>query len=72
MEGFKIPTGKKWLCNYQKIERFPFSKVDEYTHEEIEIKFNKILDNFSEIVEKVELKFLEHKEELLRLKNINN
>jgi len=68
LDGFKSPTGKKWLCNYQKLERFPFSKVDEHTLEEIEIKFNKILDAFSVIVEKVEDKFLEHKEELLRLK----
>ena len=72
ISGFKAPAGKKWLCNYQKIERFQFSKLDEHTQEEIKIKFNKILDNFSETVEKVELKFLEHKEELLRLKNINN
>mgnify|MGYP006095837803 FL=1 len=70
--GFKSPAGKKWLCNYQKIERFPFSKVDEYTQEEIEIKFNKILDNFSTIVEKVENKFLEHREELIKLKNLSN
>ena len=68
IDGFKSPAGKKWLCNYQKLERFPFSKVDEHTLEEIEIKFNKILDAFSVIVEKVEDKFLEHKEELLRLK----
>ena len=70
IEGFKSPSGKKWLCNYQKKERLPFSKFDEYTQEEIEIRFNKILDNFSSIVEKVENKFLQHKEELLELKDI--
>ena len=70
INGFKSPTGKKWLCNYQKLERFPFSKVDEYTQEEIEIKFNKILDHFSIIVEKVENKFLEHRKEILRLKDL--
>ena len=70
MDGFKTPTGKKWLCNYQKLERFPFSKVDEYTQEEIEIKFNKILDHFSIIVEKVENKFLEHRKEILSLKDL--
>ena len=68
MDGFKTPSGKKWLVNYQKTEKFPFSKIDEYTQEEIENKFNKILDSFSPIVEKVENKFLEHKEELLKLK----
>ena len=70
IDGFKSPTGKKWLCNYQKLEKFPFSKVDEYTQEEIEIKFNIILDSFSLIVEKVEKKFLNHKEELLKMKNV--
>ena len=70
IDGFKSPAGKKWLCNYQKSERFSFSKIDEYTQEEIEIKFNKILDNFSIIVEKVEDKFLEHQEELIKLKSI--
>lgn len=70
IDGFKSPSGKKWLCNYQKIERFPFSKVDEYTQEEIEIKCNKVLDNFSSIVEKVENKFLQYREELLELKDL--
>jgi len=70
IDGFKSPTGKKWLCNYQKLQKFPFSKVDEYTQEEIEIKFNKILDSFSLIVEKVEKKFLNYQEELLKMKNV--
>jgi len=43
---------------------FPLSLIsqnfDEYTQDEIENKFNKILDDFSLIVEKVENKFLEH------------
>ena len=68
IDGFKSPSGKKWLVNYQKLVKFPFSKVDDLSEEEIDLEFNKILDGFSPIVEKVENKFLEHKEELLKLK----
>jgi hypothetical protein len=28
IDGFKSPSGKKWLVNYQKLVKFPFSKVD--------------------------------------------
>jgi len=70
IEGFKSPSGKKWLVNYQKLVKFPFSKVDDLTKEEIEKEFNKILDEFSTIVQKVEDKFLEHKEEILRMKDV--
>lgn len=70
VDGFKTPSGKKWLVNYQKLERFPFSKIDEYTQEEIENKFNKILDNFSLIVEKVEGQYQLYKDELLKMKTL--
>ena len=70
IEGFKSPSGKKWLVNYQKLVKFPFSKVDDLTKEEIEKEFNKILDEFSTIVQQVENKFLEHKEEILKMKDV--
>ena len=70
IEGFKQPSGKKWLVNYHKLVKFPFSKVDDLSEEEIELEFNKILDGFSPVVQSVEDKFLEHKDELSRLKNI--
>ena len=69
IEGFKSPIGKIWLVNYQKIEKFPFSRVEEFTDDEIRKEFNKILDKFSPIVEIVEKKFEEHQKELLELKN---
>ena len=47
IEGFKQPSGKKWLVNYHKLVKFPFSKVDDLSEEEIELEFNKILDGFS-------------------------
>ena len=69
IEGFKSPIGKIWLVNYQKIEKFPFSRVEEFTDDEIRKEFNKILDKFSPIVEIVEKKFEKHQKELLELKN---
>ena len=70
IDGFKHPSGKKWLVNYQKLVKFPFSKVDDLSEEEIEFEFNKILDGFSPIIQSVEDKFIEHKDEILRMKNI--
>jgi len=70
IDGFKTPSGKKWLVNYQKLVKFPFSKVDDLSEEEIEFEFNKILDGFSPIIQLVEDKFIEHKDEILRMKNV--
>lgn len=70
IDGFKSPSGKKWLVNYQKLVKFPFSKVDDLSEEEIEFEFNKILDGFSPIIQLVEEKFIEHEEEILRMKNV--
>ena len=64
MDGFKTPSGKKWLVNYNKLERFPFSKVDESTEDEIRSEFNKILNKFQPIVQKVEDQFIKNSEEL--------
>ena len=69
MDGFGEPSGKKWLCNYQKLNSFPFSKTDDLSIEEIEKKFNKILDEFSPIVDMVESTFENNKDELLKMKN---
>lgn len=69
IEGFKKPGGKKWLINYSKPEKFPFSKSDELTKEEIAEKFNKILDNVAPILQRIEDKFIENEKELLRMKN---
>ena len=70
IDGFKPPTGKKWLVNYQKLVKFPFSKIDDLSEDEIELEFNKILDGFSPIIQLVEDKFMEHRNEILRMKNV--
>ncbi len=68
IDGFKHPSGKKWLANYQKLVKFPFSKVDDLSEEEIELEFNKILNGFAPIVELVEAKFIEHQDEISMMK----
>lgn len=70
IDGFKKPSGKKWLVNYQKLVKFPFSSVDDLSEEEIEIEFNKILDGFAPIIKLVEEKFIEHRDELNDLKKV--
>ena len=70
IDGFKSPSGKKWLVNYQKLVKFPFSRVDDLSEEEIEFEFDKILDGFSPIIQMVEDKFLEYKDEILKMKNV--
>jgi len=68
IDGFKHPSGKKWLVNYQKLVRFPFTKLDDLSQEEIEIEFDKILNGFAPIVELVEAKFIEYQDELMVMK----
>ncbi len=68
INGFKSPIGKIWLVNYQKLEKFPFSTIEEFTNEEIASEFNKILDKCALIVKKIEDKFTSNSEELLKMK----
>ena len=65
LDGFKTPYGKKWLVNYQKLEKFPFSKIEE--EDEIRIEFNKILDKFQPVVETVENQFIKYSDELIKM-----
>jgi len=70
ISGFKNPTGKKWLVNKIKVEKFPFENVNQLTEEEIIDKLNSILKKFEPLVYKVENKFLEHSDELIMMKNV--
>lgn len=70
IEGFKKAGGKKWRVNYSKTEKFPFSKSDELTKEEIAEKFNKILDNVAPVLQRIEDMFIENEKELIKMKNV--
>ena len=49
---------------------FVFAAINNQSEEEIEFEFNKILDGFSPIIKSVEDKFVEHRDELLIMKNV--
>lgn len=70
IDGFREPIGKKWIVHFDKKEKFPFDKLNELTNEEIVQKLNRFLDKIEPIVIKVENKFLEHSDELMRMKNV--
>ena len=69
IDEFKQPWGKKWLVNYQRLVKFPFSKVDDMSREEIELEFDEIIEGFAPIVNFVENKFVEHQKELMLMKH---
>ena len=51
-----------------KKTRFKYDDIPEKTNEEIEVFFNKFLDKVSPIVAKIENKFVEYSDELMKLK----
>ena len=70
IEGFKEPRGKKWLVTFTKIFKYDFSTISDKTSDEISDELNEIFEKIIPFVDKVENKFMEHKDELLDLKNV--
>ncbi|MFN1835501.1 PD-(D/E)XK nuclease family protein [Balneola sp. MJW-20] len=70
VKGFKKPSGKQWLVNYMKKQKFDFESVNELSEGELSTKLNRIVSNLHETVMEVEKKLVEHEDELLKLKNI--
>ena len=66
---FRESKGKKWIVNVDKKESFIYDDIPSMSDDEIRDSVNKFFDKITPIVEKVESKFLEKKDELLRLKN---
>jgi deoxyribodipyrimidine photolyase len=67
---FKAPNGKKWLVPYRKNEKVNFDEFETLTREEQKDQLNKFVKKFIPIIEEVENKFLEHKDELLQMKEV--
>ena len=67
---FRESKGKKWIVNIDKKESFIYDDIPSMSDEEIRDSVNKFFDKITPIVEKVENKFLEKENELLRLKNV--
>ena len=68
--SFRESKGKKWIVNIDKKESFIYDDIPSMSDDEIRDSVNKFFDKITPIVEKVESKFLEKKDELMRLRNI--
>ena len=66
---FRESKGKKWIVNVDKKESFIYDDIPSMSDDEIRDSVNKFFDKITPIVEKVESKFLEKKDELMRLRN---
>ena len=67
--SFRESKGKKWIVNIDKKESFIYDDIPSMSDDEIRDSVNKFFDKITPIVEKVESKFLEKKDELMRLKS---
>jgi len=69
VEGSKKPRGKKWIVHHVSSYKFDFDSINEDTEEGIIMKLDKVVKKVVPVIEKYENKFLEHSDELLKLKN---
>ena len=70
IEGSKKSSGKKWLVNFDKKQRFIYEEIPTMTEEEIRETVNNFFDLITPIIKKIEDKFLEKKDELLKMKSV--
>ena len=70
IDGFSGSKGKKWLVNIIKKEKFLYDDIPSMSSEELQGIINKFFDKISPVIVKVEEKFLEHKNELIKMKDI--
>ena len=70
IDGFRNSKGEKWFVNIDKKEKFIYEEIPSMTDEEMKSEVNQFFDKITPIIKLVENKFLEHKEELLIMKNV--
>ena len=70
IKGFSEPQGKKWLVTYRKNVKVSFDDFENMTKEEQKEYLAKLVSKFIPVVEEVENKLLENKDELLRMKEV--
>tara|TARA_B100000780_G_scaffold256043_1_gene204981 strand:- start:82 stop:1284 length:1203 start_codon:yes stop_codon:yes gene_type:complete len=70
IDGFRSSKGKKWFVNIDKKEKFIYEEIPSMTDKEMKSEVNQFFDKITPIIKLVENKFLEHKEELLIMKNV--
>ena len=70
IDGFIPSKGQKWLVNFSmKSKKFNYEEINSLSDQEIREFINVFFDEIKEIINKVEEKFIEHKTELLNMKN---
>lgn len=68
--GFRESKGKKWLVNIDIKESFKFDEINNMSDEELRKSVNRFLDKVHPTVIKVEEKFEEYRDVLLKLKDV--
>lgn len=70
INGFRESKGKKWFVNIDKKENFNYEEIPSMSDNEMRTEVNKFFDKISPIIKSVEDKFMEHKDEIVILKNV--
>ena len=70
INGFRESKGKKWFVNIDKKENFNYEEIPSMSDNEMRTEVNKFFDKISPIIKSVEDKFMEHKDEILSMKNV--
>ena len=70
VDGSKKPIGKHWIVHFSIIEKVDYEEIYNLSDDKIRKIVNDFFDKVSKTIIKVENKFLEHKTELLQMKNV--
>ena len=70
IKNFKEPHGKKWIIPYRKKEKVNFDEFQSMTREERKDQLCNFVKKFIPLIEEVENKLLENKDELLQMKDV--
>ena len=70
IEGFKVSKTDKWSIQKNISNKLDYKSVHLMEDDEIRVIINSFLDNSLETIKLVEEKFLDHSDELLKMKNI--
>ena len=68
IDGFRESKGKKWLVNKDQKQKFIYEDIPSMSDDEMRSEINKFFDKLTPIIESVEEKFTEYRDELLSLK----
>tara|TARA_B100001971_G_scaffold208770_2_gene231185 strand:- start:898 stop:2109 length:1212 start_codon:yes stop_codon:yes gene_type:complete len=72
IDGGNPGKGKQWITNHSSNYKFNFELIDEKSEEELTNELTLIVEDVIEVVNKYEKEFLNHKDELLKMKSISS